>query len=74
MWEYLRGKISSYKATKRVDCHIQAPSLLLEAAAVLLDSLFLCANLAVSVSQTDGGFFLFFCFSFFFFLSKNCNI
>lgn len=42
-------------------------SLLLEAAAALPDSLFPCVCLAVSVSGSDGGFFL----SFLSFLLKN---
>lgn len=64
MWEYLREKISSYKATRRADCHI--PALLSEAGTVLPDSLFLCVTLAVSVSQSDGGFFLSFLSPFFY--------
>lgn len=51
------------------DCCLSHPSLslLLEAAAVLPDSLFPCVSLAVSVSGSDGGFFL----SFLSFLLKN---
>lgn len=67
MWKCLRGKISSYKAIRKAACHIQTP-LFLEAAAALPDSLFPCES--VSISGSDGGFFL----SFLSFFIKKCNI